>query len=352
MKRYFLIILMLIFLFFNIMSGSCAAEQEEFHWVTQTCHPLVGPNWEYVYELWADKVMAMSGGRLTMDLHAEGEIVPGADVYAAVRDGLLDAGVNSPGYNVGRFPAMNMLTTSPGGLVGFHDLVVWYYGGEGNNLVQELYGDEVVVFQLGMTPPESFWTNKKIESLDDIQGMKFRSAGIAMEFWDKLGASTIMIPGGEIVPGLQRNLLDATDYLDPYMDYSLGLHEVADFIVGPGLHAANNNYQLIVNPKSWEALPDDLKEIVKNAAIAATFEGYAEWWVKSAEYFKKIKDAGVTPLRLSKDIQQKAAEVAKEVMNEEAKRDEWSQRMWDSLRASIEMVRPYYDFSRFDADVN
>lgn len=347
MKNFFMIILITMFLFctFNM---SYAADQEQFHWVTQTCHQLVGPLWDYVYKIWADKVVEMSGGRMSIDMHATGEIVPGSDVYDAVRDGILDAAVNSPGYLSGKFPASDVLSTLPGGLLEFNDLVVWYFGGEANELAQEMYGDSVIVFPLGLTPPETFWTNKKIEKLDDLKGVKFRSAGIAMEFWDALGASVMMIPGGEIVPGLQRHLLDATDYLDPYMDYSLGLHEVADYIVGPPLHMTNNNYQLIINPKSWEALPDDLKAIVKNAATAATIEGYAQWWIKSAEYFQKIIESGVTPIKLSKEEQNKAREIALKILEARAKENELFMKVWKSQRDLIEKIRPYYDLTSFD----
>jgi len=349
-KKYFLSILVIVFLFCFITTTYSAEQekQEQIEWVTQTCHQLVGPLWDYVYKIWADKVIEMSGGRMSIDMHATGEIVPGAEVFSAVRDGILDAGVNSPGYQSGKFPASDVLSTLPGGLLEFNDLIVWYYGGEANDLAQEMYGDDVIVFPLGLTPPETFWTNKKIETLDDLKGVKFRSGGIAMEFWDEVGASVMMIPGGEIVPGLQRKLLDATDYLDPYMDYSLGLHEVADYIVGPPLHMTNNNYQLIINPKSWEELPDDLKAIVKNAATAATIEGYAKWWIKSAEYFQKIVESGVTPIKLGKEEQVKSKEIAEKVLLERAKENEFFMKVWKSQRDLIEKIRPYYDFTSFD----
>lgn len=349
MKKKFIIICFVTLVLFNIFSVCSFSEDKEvFHWVTQTCHPLVGPLWDYVYKIWADKVIEMSGGRIQMDLHASGEIVPGAEIYPAVRDGLLDAAVNSPGYIVGRFPALEVMSTLPGGLIEFNDLIVWLYGAEGSDLMQELYGDDVIVFPLGITPSESFWTNKKVEKLEDFKGLKFRSAGVAMEFWDRLGASVIMIPGGEIVPAMQRKLIDATDYLDPYMDYKLGLHEVSKYYVGPPEHMTNNNYQLIINPKSWEALPDDLKAIVKNAATAASLEGYCKWSVKSAEYFDKIKESGVTILKLSKEEQDKAREIAKEIIEERSEQDEFYAKTWESWKNLLSTLKPYNNFTSFD----
>ena len=317
-------------------------------WKGQSCFGLASPLGRHAIVLWKEKVEEMSKGRMKIELHDAGEIVPPTKVFEAVRDGVLDFGMNTPAWQKGLYPAGDLFYTLPGGVLEFNDLVIWMYAGGGKELEQEMYGDEVIVFPLGLTPPEEVWTKKPIHTLEDMKGLKVRSAGLSMELWEKLGCSVVLLPGGEVLPSLQRGLIDAAEYLDASMDYHLGLHQVCKYRFGPPVHMSNNIFQLLINPKVWEALPDDLKAVVENAATAATFEGYSEFWVECIEANKKLEEYGVVTTKLSKEDQAKCRKLAYEILEEKSKKDPFFAKVWNSQKEFIKKYKPYYDLTKFD----
>ncbi len=325
------------------------AEQETFSWIVQSAFPLNMALSQRGIVLWAEKVEEMSGGRLDITLHGGGEIVPGPEVLDAVRDGALDAAANSPAFQKGEFPASDLFFTLPGGVTEFHDLFVWMYGFGGAELEQEMYGDQLVVFPLGFTPPEQMWTNKAINSLEDIEGLKIRAAGLSTDLWQALGAAPVLLGGGEVVPSMQRGVVDAVEYTFPSMDVPLGLPDVASHVYGPPLHMGANMFQLIINPGKWADLPEDLKSIVENAAVAASAEGYAVEWIETMSSFEEMRNnPDLTIGTLSPEIQQTARDLTYEILERRSQEDEFFGKVWESQREFLEQFEPYDEFTSFD----
>jgi len=328
--------------------ASAAIGADTIQWKGTACFGLSTPLGKYTIGYWKKFMDEMSGGRIKLTLHDAGEIVPATKVYDAVRDGLLDFGANTPAFQKGTYPAGDLFYTLPGGVLEFHDLILWLYGGGGKELEQEMYGDEIVVFPLGLTPPEELWSKKQIKTLDDIKGLKIRSAGLCMELWQKLGASVVLLAGGEVLPALQRGLIDAAEYVDAAYDYNAGFHEVCKYRLGPPIHMSNNIFQLVINPKSWKALPDDLKATVKTAAMAATFQGYADYWQETIKANQKIEEYGTITTKLSKADQQRARELTMEIIDEKAKNDPFFKKVWESQKSFLEKYKQYHDLTKFD----
>ena len=322
--------------------------QKPILWKTQSVFPLNMPLTDNALALWAKKVQEMAGGRLKIELHGEGEIVKGPELYNAVRDGILDAGQNTPAWQKGRFPAGDLFYTLPGGVTEYHDYILWVYAGGGWQLAQEMYKNEVIVFPLGLTPPEEIWTNKEIKSIKDFKGLKMRNAGLSMELFQKLGASVVLMAGGEVVPSLQRGVIDAAEFCDASMDVALGLHEVAKYVIGPPIHMGSNMFQLLVNPKAWNALPADLKSIVREATISATLEGYARHWGEAIKAFEKIRQK-VKVLRLSPQDQAEARRLSIEILEEKSATDPFFKKVWESQRDFKKAYQPYHNFTAFSA---
>lgn len=338
---------LVVFFAIALTVGSATAA-EKIRWKGQSCFGINSPLGKHTIVLWKTFVEQMSGGRLELTLHDAGEIVPGSKVYDAIKDGLLDFGLNTPAYQKGKYPAGDLFYTLPAGILEFNDLILWLYGGGGKELEQEMYGNELIVFPLGLTPPEQIWSKRQINTLDDIKGLKIRAAGLSMDLWEKLGASVVLLTGGEVLPALQRGMIDATEFLEPSFDYTMGLHEVCKYRFGPPIHMSNNIFQLLIKTKSWEALPDDLKVIVERAAMAATFQGYADFWQSSIEYNKKIEDYGTVTTKLSKEDQERARKLGMEIINEKAAKDPFFKKVWDSQKAFLEKYRPYNNLTKFD----
>ncbi len=171
---------------------------------------------------------------------------------------------------------------------------------------------------------------------------------MSMDLWEKLGASVVLLPAGEVVPALQRGMIDASEILDASLDYTLGLHEVCKYRFGPPLHMSNNIFQLLVKPKSFNALPDDLKAIVEKAAMAATFQGYADFWQSSMEFNTKIEEYGTITTKLPKEEQLKARKLAFEILEEKAQKDPYFKKVWESQKAFIKKYKPYAELTTFD----
>ncbi|OPX38017.1 MAG: hypothetical protein B1H11_05135 [Desulfobacteraceae bacterium 4484_190.1] len=335
-----------IVLMFTTEQGFAA--DKKIRWKGQSCFGIASPLGKHTIVLWKNFVEEMSGGRMELILHDANEIVPSTKIYDAVRDGILDFGLNTPAWQKGKYPAGDLFYTLPGGVLAFNDLILWLYAGGGIQLEQEMYGDEVVVFPLGLSPPEEIWAKRPIKTLADIKGLKIRAAGLSMDLWEKLGASVVLLPGGEVMPALQRGLIDATELLDPSYDYTLGLHEVCKYRFGPPVHMSNNIFQLMIKTKSWKVLPDDLKAIVEKAAMAATFQGYADFWQSSIEYNEKIEAYGTITTKLSKEDQLKTRKMALQILDEKSKKDPYFKKVWESQKAFIDKYKPYYDLTKFD----
>jgi len=336
-----------VLLSITLTVGSTTAA-EKIRWKGQTCFGINSPLGKHTIVLWKNFVEQMSGGRMELTLHDAGEIVPPTKIYDAVKDGLLDFGLNTPAWQKGKYPAGDLFYTLPAGILEFNDLILWLYGGGGKELEQEMYGKELVVFPLGLTPPEEIWSKKPIKTLDDIKGIKIRAAGLSMDLWQKLGASVVLLPGGEVLPSLQRGLIDATEFLEASVDYTLGLHEVCKYRFGPPIHMSNNIFQLLVKTKSYDALPADLKVIVEKAAMAATFQGYADFWQNTIEFNKKIEEYGTVTTKLSIKDQQRARKLGMEIINEKAAKDPFFKKVWESQKAFLEKYRPYINLTKFD----
>jgi TRAP-type mannitol/chloroaromatic compound transport system substrate-binding protein len=348
MRTRWLISVGIIVLAFGLIAGNGFAAEKVIRWKGESCFGIASPLGKHTIVLWKQYVEEMSGGRISITLHDAGEIVPPTKIYDAVKDGLLDFGLNTPAWQKGKYPAGDLFYTLPAGILAFNDLILWMYGGGGKQLEQEMYGDELVVFPLGLTPPEEIWSKKPIKTLDDLKGMKIRSAGLSMDLWEKLGASVVLLPGGEVLPALQRGLIDGTEMLEASYDYTLGLHEVCKYRFGPPIHMSNNIFQLLIKTKSWKELPDDLKAIVDKAAMAATFQGYADFWQDTIEYNKKIEQYGIITTKLSKADQDRARALGFEILDEKSASDPFFKKVWESQKAFIEKYKPYDDLTKFD----
>jgi len=326
--------------------GAMAADK--IAWKGETCFGAASPLGKHTIVRWKEFVEQMSGGRMVLTLHDAGEIVPPTKIYDAVKDGLLDFGLNTPAWQKGKYPAGDLFYTLPAGILAFNDLILWLYGGGGKELEQEMYGKELIVFPLGLTPPEEIWAKKPVKTLADIKGLKIRAAGLSMDLWEKLGASVVLLPGGEVLPALQRGLIDAAEMLEASYDYTLGLHEVCKYRFGPPVHMSNNIFQLMIKTKSWEALPADLKAIVEKAAMAATFQGYADFWQDTILFNKKIEDYGIVTTKLSKADQDVCRKLGFQILDEKSAKDPFFKKVWESQKAFIEKYKPYDDLTKFD----
>jgi TRAP-type mannitol/chloroaromatic compound transport system substrate-binding protein len=353
-KKGFLVCLMVLSVFvLGIVMGAspvfAADKDKPIVWKVQTPWPQA--LWQHkAAVIWAKDVGTLSGGRMKIDLYSSGELVPAFEIYDSVRVGTLDAGHTWAGYSIGKFPADTMMAATPA----FFDLLgyyTWMYAGGGKELWQEIYGDSVVVMPVGMLWAEGGgWANKKIQKLSDFKGLKYRTVLIWGQILSEAGASVVTLPAGDIVPSLQRGTLDAAEFSTPVTDIPLGFHEVAKYCYFPGLHQIAGFTELIINPKKWAALPDDLKEVVKGASDMALAHALTKWLVADCEAVKKFKEYGTQIIKFPKEMQQEILEKFVEKYNNN--KDPMFQKVWQSQKKFLKLYTPYMELQKVDAKVD
>jgi TRAP-type mannitol/chloroaromatic compound transport system substrate-binding protein len=237
----------------------------------------------------ADRLAALSAGKLEIDLLAAGELVPPFESLDAVSEGTADLAHSTPYYWAGKAPALHYFTGVPFGLTAV-EFAAWLRFGDGQPLWEEVYAPfGVVPFYAGSSGTQAGgWFNKEIESVDDFQGLKFRIAGLGGEVLRRLGAAPVLTPPGEIMPALAAGTVDGADWIGPWNDIAFGLHRFAEYYYMPGFHEPGPGLEVIVNADVYAGLDPDLQEAVRTAAWATSLETLADFTFNNVQAFEAM----------------------------------------------------------------
>ncbi len=295
----------------------------------------------------ADRITALSGGRIAVELYAAGELVSGLEVLDAVAGDLAEIGHTASFFWTGKMPAAAYFTATPFGLTPLEH-IAWIDHGGGQALWDELYAPfSVKPFMAGNSGMQmGGWLRREIETLDDMKGLKFRIPGLGGEVFEKLGATPVVIPPSEILTALQTGAIDGTEFLGPWSDRSAGFYKVAPYYYWPGFHEPNGTGEAIVNLAVWQELPDDLKAVVETACRAAQIWALSETEWRNSEALQALRDDGVTLRRWPDDVLAAARSASREVMERFASGSDIERRIHASHRA---MLARAYDWSEISA---
>jgi len=320
-----------------------AAPEKTLEWKLVTAWPKNYPGLGTGANRFAERVNAMSGGRLTIKVHGAGELVPAMGVFDAVRDGSAEMGHSASYYWKGKHPATPFFTAVPFGLTA-QELNSWVNFGGGQELWDELYAE----FGLKPLPcgnsgtQMAGWFRKEINSLEDIKGLKIRAPGLAGEVMQRIGATPVQMPGGEVFTSMQTGALDAADWVGPYNDLTFGLHKVAKYYYYPGWQEPGAMLELTINKEKWDALPEDLQAIVKSAAEAENQHIYDEFTARNAEALKQLVDEhGVQMRRLPDEVLQALEKTSQEAIEDLVAGNDQARRIYESYRGFRDSVMPY-----------
>jgi TRAP-type mannitol/chloroaromatic compound transport system substrate-binding protein len=297
-------------------------------------------------KLLVDTINKTSGGRLQMDLLPAGAIVPAFEIQDAVNRGVLDAGHTTPGYIIGKLRAFIPLTHGPLFGMDFIDYYGWYWEGGGHELLQEAYQQKlkmnVVSFQVHPEGPQAMgWFRKEIRKFEDIRGAKYRIYAAGAEVYNKLGISSVVLPGGEIVPALERGVIDGAEWINCYDDKILGIDKVAKFHYAPGMHEPVTVGEFIINKAKYDALPADLKEIVKTSVQASYWNHFVRFQQKTAQACQELLKAGIKIVKTSDELNNRFLKAYDELWQADAQKDEFYRKVIDSQKKYSGLVVPY-----------
>ena len=290
-----------------MVTDFAVAQQQVFKWRAVT-HQLVGTaRYKGTVVPFAEMVKKASNGRLIIETYGAGVLFPVSESFDAVRDGVVQMAMVWGGYWAGKDPVFALSGSRPGDpLMEFSEN--FYLSEKTYPLVAKVY-EKYGVKSLGgfdFGPAEILCSVKPIRSLADFKGKKIRSAGIGATFYSALGAAAVSLSAPEIYQALQLGTVDAAEYNDWLVNKEMGLHEVTKFIIEPVLHIGTcDDKDLLVNPKAWAELPDDLKAIVMMARDYARYLSANAYGVESKKAKQDWLKRGVQIINLpEKDVKE------------------------------------------------
>lgn len=260
---------------------------------------------EYALDF-AKKVNEMSGGRLKIEVLPAGAVVPAFGLLDAVSKGTLDGGHGVVAYWYGKNSAVALWGSGPGFGMDANMILAWHYYGGGKEILDDIYKRlnlDVVSYLYGPMPTQPFgWFKKPVTKADDMKGLKFRTVGLAVDIYKGMGAAVNPLPGGEIVPALDRGLIDAAEFNNASSDRLLGFPDVSKVCMLQSFHQCTEQFEVIFNRQKYAALPAELKSVIQYAVQAASADmswkaidrysnDYLEMAQKQGVKFYKTPDA-------------------------------------------------------------
>ncbi len=302
--------------------------------------------WDEFAKDYATRVGEMSGGRLQVDVLPAGAVVAAFQVLDAVNDGVLDAAHSVPVYWYGKNKAASLFGTGPvfGGSA--TTMLSWFYAGGGQELYNELTQDIMGLDIQGYLGFPMFaqpfgWFKEEVNTVADLDGFKYRTVGLAADLMAKLGMSVAQLPGGEIVPAMERGVIDAFEFNNPSSDRDFGAQDVAKNYYLSSYHQASESFEFLFNRGFLEDLDPDLQAILKYGVEAVSTANTAKAMDRySADLQTLANDDGVTVRRTSSEILQAQLGAWDELIPE-LEADAFMKKTLDSQRAWVERVSYY-----------
>jgi TRAP-type mannitol/chloroaromatic compound transport system substrate-binding protein len=214
----------------------------------------------------AKKVNDMAGGRLKIDVLPTGAVVPAFQLLEAVNKGTLDGGHGVVAYHYGKQAALALWGSGPAFGMDPNMVLAWHNYGGGKALLEEIYKSinmDVVSYLYGPMPTQPLgWFKKPIAKVEDLKGLKYRTVGLSVDMFTAMGASVNPLPGAEIVPALDRGLIDAAEFNNASSDRALGFADVAKNCMLQSFHQSGEQFEIVFNKPKYNALPQELKSII------------------------------------------------------------------------------------------
>ena len=262
-----------------------------------------------------------------------GEIAPPLQVLDAVQNGTIECGQTALYYYIGKDPALTFFTSIPFG-GNYRQQGAWMKRGGGNELCAEMLREfNCVGFLCGETGTQmGGWFRSEMRGLSDLNGLKFRVAGLAGQIFQRLGASPALIAGADVYPSLERGVIDAAEWVGPHDDEKLGFQRVAKFYYAPGFWEPCARGHLVVNQRAWDPLPDAYKAAVQAACAETELEMVARYDVANPVALRRLVGGGAQLRAWPREVLQAAWRAGHELMEETASKNTRFKRVWDSYR--------------------
>ena len=295
---------------------------------------------EYALD-YAKKVNDMAEGQLKIDVLPAGAVVPAFNLLDAVSAGTLDGGHGVLAYWYGKNTAVALWGSGPSFGMDANMLLSWHEYGGGKELlteIQKAMNVNVVSLMYGPMPTQPFgWFKKPISKVEDVKGVKFRTVGLAIDMYTAMGAAVNALPGGEIVPALDRGLLDGAEFNNASSDLLLGFPDVSKVCMLQSFHQSAEQFEILFNKAKYDALPKHLKSVLAVASQAASAD--MSWkaidrYSKDSEVLQK--DKGVKFYKTPDAILQRQLQIWDQMIAKRSAENPLFKKVIDSQKAFAE----------------
>ncbi len=320
---------------------------KKFEWKMVTTWPPGFPVLGESCTILADLVEKMSAGRLKIKVFGGGELVPALEAFEAVQSGAADMGSGAAYYWAGKAPATQFFASVPFGM-NAQQINAWVMTGGGQELWDELYGQFNLVPLLAGNSGVQMggWFNREINTIEDFKGLKMRMPGLGGKVLERAGGAPVLLAGGEIYTGLERGIIDATEWIGPYHDYKMGFHEIAKYYYSPGWHETGTILEMFINKDRFEALPNDLQAIVRTAAAYINSWMLSEFETKNSIYLKKlIEEENVDIRKFPEVVLQPLREYTTEILDDLSNKDAFSKKVYASYDKFRKQIGDWSDLT-------
>ncbi|HEY7760871.1 MAG TPA: TRAP transporter substrate-binding protein [Burkholderiales bacterium] len=295
----------------------------------------------------ARTVSDLSGGSLTIELLPGGAVVKPFDMADAVHKGTLDGCIAVPAFWYGKNSALSLFGTGPALGHTANTFLSWYERGGGKALYEELYRDvlklDVVPFLYGpMTTQPLGWFRKEVKSPADFKGLKYRTVGLSVDLFTALGASVVSMPGADIVPALDRGVIDAAEFNNPAVDAGLGLPDVAKNCMVQSYHQPAECFEVLLNRKVFDGLSPQHQAVLRYAPKAASAEMSWQTIDLYSKAYEELRDKrGVKFIETPRDILRAQLDAWDKVIEQKGAENAFFRKVLDSQKAYMKRVVGY-----------
>jgi TRAP-type mannitol/chloroaromatic compound transport system substrate-binding protein len=314
--------------------ASAGAQAAEHNWKMATSWA-GGPLMEIGAQAFADKVKFLTDGRVEIQVFPGGQLGSALKVSETVANGVAEVGHTWMGYDWGQ----DKTTVLFGGFAGSMDserMLHWLYEDGGADMWRQFREEKfgVISMPLFIRTAEAFLhSNKPVRTLEDLKGLKIRTAGAWLEISKNLGAAPVTMPGGDVYTALERGTIDATEWGTLWENISAGFYKIAKYVIIPGVHQPVAPFEVMFNEDAWNSLSDRDKELITMAAKLVTFESWTRIGEEDAKALDFYRQAGNEIIELDESVQKETKRLAREWAAEQAKDNEWFAKVWASQQA-------------------
>jgi TRAP-type mannitol/chloroaromatic compound transport system substrate-binding protein len=305
------------------LAATTASAQERVQWKMQSAFPSNLSHLGTSGKRLENMVDRVSGGNFELKFFEPGALVPALECFDAASIGSVDAYWTTAGYHTGKYPALAFFTAVPLG-PDFGEYFAWMMFGGGKELQNDIYTrHNLYSLDCNMIGPEtSGWFKERVESLEDLKGLKMRFFGLGAQVMQKLGVSTQLLAGADIYPALERGVIDATEFSMPNMDIDLEFYQVAKYNHYPGWHQQSSVGELLMHKEAWDALDDQNKAILEAACGWNICVNYAETEAMNPVAMNKmLEEYGVTNVRWTDEELAASEQAWRDVLEEQSAQD-------------------------------